>query len=156
MDAPIEFPLRPFPHRLARSLLGFAGAGTVMAFVVWQDGMGRPWLPGLIALACWLIPVAFALQIRFQGFDPLSRLVADDRGLTAHYRDGEARFAAWGAITRLVQAEGFRYKAWAVVTEAHPIRWHGELADAEGFERLMRERTGLTWEWASKLPDEAC
>ncbi|MFP5500961.1 MAG: hypothetical protein ACLGIN_00640 [Candidatus Sericytochromatia bacterium] len=153
MDEQREFPLRPFPRRLIRSLVGFAAAGTIMALVVWSDGMGGPWLPLAIALPCWLIPMAFAWQVHRQGFDPLCRLVVDDRGLTAHSRDGQARFVSWPAVTRLVQAEAFRYKAWAVIGAEQPIRWHGELEDPDGFQAFMAERTGLAWEHASRLPD---
>lgn len=155
MEQPREFKLRPFPRRLLRSLVGFAAAGTVMAAVVWSDGMGRPWLPLAIAVPCWLIPLAFAWQIHRQGFDPLCRLDADDRGLTAHYRDGQARFVAWGAITRLLQIEAFRYKAWAILGAERPIRWHGELEAPEAFQAMVSERTGLAWEYETKLPDEA-
>ncbi|MFN3432589.1 MAG: hypothetical protein ACK46X_21910, partial [Candidatus Sericytochromatia bacterium] len=73
MAESLVFPLRPFPRKLLRSLLTFAAAGSLMAFVVWSDGMGRPWLPAVILVGCWSIPVLFAVQIRRGGFDPLLR-----------------------------------------------------------------------------------
>jgi hypothetical protein len=148
------FPLRPFPRRLMRSLVTFAGAGTLMAFVVWSDGMGGPWLPIAILAACWLIPALFAFQIWRGGFDPLLRFVATDQGVEAHFRDGTSRFLPWDAITRLVTVEAFRNRAWAIASTQGAVRWFGELQDPEAFERLVAERTGKEWESHARYPDD--
>lgn len=151
-----RFTLRRFPHRLMRSLGGFALAGTVMAAVVWSDGMGRPWIPVAIALGAWAVPLAFAWQVYRRGFDPLRALELGEGGIKADYEDGTQRFVPWSAITRLVAVEAFRYRAWAVVSAEGPIRWFGEPEDAEGLRRELAERSGLAWEHESRLPDEAC
>lgn len=149
------FRMRPFPRRLLRSLLMFAGAGTLMAYVVWSDGMGGAWLPLAILLSSWAIPASFAWQIRRNGFDPLERLTISDEGLEASYRDGQSRLVPWAAMQRLVQIEGFRYRAWAVVSLAGPLRWFGELEDADAFAAIVAERANLSWETTDKLPAEA-
>jgi hypothetical protein len=140
------FPLRAFPRRLARSLISFAGAGTFMAALVYQDGGFGRMLPLVMLVVCWLIPLAFWLQIRRQGFDPLSRFVATEAGLEAHYREGFARFVPWHGMRKLVQVEGFRHRAWRIETEEDPLRWFGELEDPEAFAQLVAERTGLAWD----------
>jgi hypothetical protein len=140
------FPLRPFPRRLARSLISFAVAGTVMAALVYEDGSFGKLLPLVMLMLCWAIPLAFWLQIRRQGFDPLTRIVATDAGLEAHFREGYARFIPWHGMRKLVQVEGFRHRAWRIETDELPLRWFGELEDPDGFARLAAERTGLAWE----------
>lgn len=149
------FPLRPFPRKLLRSLLTFAGAGTLMAFVVWSDGMGGRWLPIGILAACWGIPALFAFQIWRGGYDPLLRFVTTEQGMEAHYRGGDSRFIPWGSITRLVLVEGFRNKAWAILSEQGTVRWFGELEEPDAFERLVAERTGHAWESEARFPSEA-
>jgi hypothetical protein len=152
MSEPIVFPLRPFPRRLARSLLGFAAAGSFFAFVVWSDGTGGKGLPGAILLAAWGIPALFAWQVLRTGFDPLVRLVATEQGLEAYNRGGGCRFFAWKAMRQLVSIEGFRHRSWAIITEDSSLRWFGELEDPDGFARLVSERAGLEWESHTKLP----
>jgi hypothetical protein len=139
------FHLRPFPKRLARSLTSFAVAGTVMAALVYQDGSFGRLLPLVMLALCWLIPLLFVVQIRRQGFDPLSSFVATDAGLEAHHREGGARFVPWQGMRKLVQVEGFRHRAFAIETDEDPLRWFGELEDPDGFARLVAERTGLEW-----------
>jgi hypothetical protein len=148
------FSLRPFPRRLLRSLLTFAFAGTLMAFVVWSDGMGGPWLPAGILAACWAIPLLFAWQIRRGGFDPLLRIVTTEQGLEAHYRDGASLFLPWEAITRLVAVHAFRNQAWAIVAPQGAVRWFGEMEGREDFEQLVAARTGLAWEAHDKYPED--
>ena len=154
MPAPVAFPLRPFPRRVMRSLAMFALAGAVFAAVVWQDGMGRPWLPLVLLAASSLVPLLFALQIRATGFDPLERLVVTDEGLEAHFRDGTRRTVPWPAMRRLVQVEGFRYRAWAVTSLNGPLRWFGELEDPDGFAALVAERSRLSWEHLASMPED--
>jgi len=139
------FALRPFPRRLARSLISFAVAGTVMAALVFEDGGFGRTLPLVMLGLCWLIPAAFWLQIRRQGFDPLTRFVATEAGLEAHFREGYARFLPWHGMTRLVQVEGFRHRAWRIETEELPLRWYGELEDPDAFAALVAERSGQAW-----------
>lgn len=154
MTPPDSYPLRPFPRRLARSLLTFAGAGTLMAAAVWSDGTGGPWLPALIAAACLALPAIFAWQIRRHGFDPLESLAITDDGLLATYRDGNKRLLVWAGITRLVEVEAFRNRGW-VVCHAHvpALHWFGELVDLEGFAERLAARTGLAWERRATPPD---
>ena len=154
MDETRTYKMRPFPRKLMRSLVTFAVAGTVMAAVVWSDGMGTPWLPLFILLACWLVPVYFAVQIRRHGFDPLLRFEASERGLEAHYREGPARFVPWTAMTQLVQVEAFRNRAWAIMAPGGALRWFGELEDPETFNALVAEKTGLNWDVQSRFPEE--
>lgn len=143
------FPLRPIPQRLQRSLLSFAGAGTLMAGVVYQDGTWNRWIPLVLLVACWSIPGFFFVMLRRQGFDPLTRFVVSETGLEAHYRDERVRAVPWAGVTRLVQVDGFRQKAWAIQTADDAIRWFGEVEDADAFFPLVAERTGLTWETMS-------
>ena len=152
MPDSLTFALRPFPHRLVRTLLGFAGAGTVMALVVWSDGNGPRWLPLGMVIACWLIPALFAWQVKRQGFDPLVRLVATEKGLEAYDREGRCRFVAWDAVERLIEVEGFRHRSWAIVAGPETLRWFGELEEPEAFAGLAAERTGLSWEKQSQSP----
>jgi hypothetical protein len=154
MTESLVFPLRPFPRKLLRSLLTFAAAGTLMAFVVWSDGMGRPWLPMAILLGCWSIPVVFAVQIRRGGFDPLLRFVATDQGVEAFFRDGGSHFLPWQSITRLVAVQAFRNRAWAIVAEQGAVRWFGELEQPEAFEALVAERSGKAWEHTDRYPED--
>ena len=138
-----------------RSLVSFAGAGTLMAALVYRDGSFGHLLPCVMLLACWLIPVAFWAQIRRQGFDPLQRLVATDAGLEAHDKAEGVRFVPWSAMRRLLQIEGFRYRAWNITTEDAPLRWFGELVDPDAFAAVVAERTGLAWEHETASPSEA-
>lgn len=147
-----DYRLHRFPRKLIRSLVGFAAAGTIMALVVWSDGEWGVWAPGFIFVMSWLVPIIFTLQVLKRGFDPLERLVATDDRLTAHFRDGETRQVLWTSVTQLLQVEGFRYKAWAVVAETGTIRWFGELEQPDAFLKEATERTGLQWEFASELP----
>ena len=148
------FPLRTFPRRLLRSLVTFAAAGTLMAFVVWSDGMGGLWLPMVILAACWAIPLLFAYQIWRGGYDPLQRFVVTEQGIEAHYRDRESRFIAWDEVSRLVAVEAFRNRAWAIVAPLGGVRWFGELEDVDAFTRLVAEKTGKTWETHASYPED--
>ncbi len=149
-----SYPLRRFPRRLIRSLFAFAGAGSLMAAAVWSDGTGGPLLPALMAAASWAIPGIFAWQIRRSGFDPLERLTFTEDGLLATYRDGTKQLLVWTGITRLVQVDAFRYRAWAVCHAHVPaLRWFGELEDERGFADRLAARTGLVWEYATTPPD---
>lgn len=147
-----QFPLNRFPKQLMRKLVTFAGAGTLMAFVVWSDGEWGPWVPLAILVLSWATPLIFAYQIKTQGFDSLTRLDATEAGLVAHYDDGQARTVPWRSIRRLLRIEGFRHRAWAIVTDHEPLRWYGELTDPEGFAQEAAARTGLAWEVVSGMP----
>ena len=70
-------------------------------------------------------------------------------------RDGASRFVPWEAVTRLVAVEAFRNRTWAILSTAGPIRWFGELEDADAFERLVADRSGKPWEHEAALPTEA-
>jgi hypothetical protein len=140
------FSLRSVPLRLMRSLLLFAGAGSLMAGLVFQDGGYGRVIPTVMLLACWSIPLAFWVQIRRDGYDPLTKLVATDAGLEAHAREGGVRFIPWPGMQRLVQVEGFRQRFWSIETDETPLRWFGELVDPDGFAALVAERTGKAWE----------
>lgn len=148
------YPLRAFPRRLLRSLLTFAAAGTLMAFVVWSDGMGGPWLPAALLAACWAVPAIFAFQIWRGGFDPLQRFVTTEQGVEGHFRDGRSLFLPWADVTRLVAVQAFRNRAWAIVAPQGALRWFGELADPDAFTRLVSERTGKEWESHTSYPDD--
>lgn len=148
------FFLRPIPRRLMRSLLSFAGAGTLMAAAVSTDAGTHRLVPALMLAACWGIPLLFWWQIRRQGFDPLERLVATDLGLEAHFRAESVRFIPWHGMRRLLRIEGFRHQARAIITDELPLRWFGELEAPETFEQLVVERTGLEWELAASVPDD--
>lgn len=148
------YPMRTFPRRLLRSLVTFAAAGSLMAFVVWSDGMGRPWLPAIILVSCWAIPALFAFQIWRSGFDPLVRFVTTEQGVEAHYRDGRSLFLPWGDVSRLIAVEAFRNKAWAIVAPQGAMRWFGELAEAQAFSHLLTEKTGKAWETHASYPDD--
>lgn len=155
MDTPPEsYALRLYPRRLLRSLLAFAGAGTLMAGAVWSDGTGGPLLPAGMLAACWAIPLLFAWQIRRHGFDPLERLTLTDDGLLATYRDGQKRLLPWRGMTRLVAVDGYRNRSWAVLhADAPALRWFGELEDEQGFADRLAARSGLAWEYANQPPD---
>lgn len=154
MTTSASYPLRAFPRRLVRSLLGFAAAGTFMAFAVWSEGTGGPWLGPGMALACWGIPAAFAWRIRRQGFDPLARIELTDDGVLAVARDGSRRLLTWAGIDRLVQVDGFRNRSW-MIGHAHvpALRWYGEVEDEAGLEAALAARTGLEWEFRASAPD---
>lgn len=148
-----DFPLHRFPRKLMRSLVTFAGAGTLMAFVVWSDGEWNVAIPVMLLVLSWLTPAIFAFQIKTRGFDPLERLQATEASLVAHYRDGHVRTIPWPSIKRLLHIEGFRHRSWAIVTDEEPLRWYGELAAPEDFAQEAAARTGLAWEMVSSMPD---
>ena len=149
----LSFPLKRFPARLARSLCSFAAAGTAMAAVVWHDGSAGHWVPLFLLVGSLGVPLAFYWQIWRAGFDPLQRLVATPAGLEAHSRVEGVRFIPWQAMQRLVQIEGFRYRAWAIFADEPPLRWFGELDDPQRFADLVAERTGLQWEFRATPPE---
>ena len=153
--APDVYPLRRYPRRLLRSLLAFAGAGTLMAGAVWSDGTGGPALPAFLLATAWAIPAIFAWQIRRHGFDPLAALAFTDDGLLATYHDGHRRLLPWRGMARLVAVEGHRNRSWAVLHEAAPaLRWFGEVEGEDGFAARLAERSGLAWELVGMAPED--
>jgi hypothetical protein len=146
------FVLRAVPRRLMRSLVSFAGAGTLMAALVYRDGSFGHLLPLVMLVACWFIPFAFWAQIRKQGYDPLERMLATEAGLEAHYKAEGVRFVPWSGMRRLIQIAGYRYRAWTIITDDTPLHWFGELAEPDAFAILVADRTGLAWELESQLP----
>ena len=155
MSTPERFPLRPFPHRLRRSLVTFAFAGTVMAAVTLADSTVPRAVPALLLLAGWGIPAAFAWQVRRHGFDPLEALTLTEDGLLATYHDGHRRLLPWAGMARLVVVLAPRQRSWLVTHEdAPPLRWFGELEDEDGFAARLAERSRLAWEVLPAEPAE--
>jgi hypothetical protein len=146
------FRLRPFPKRLKRSLLSFAVVGTLLALMIASDGTGGPWLPYGVALTAWLIPLAFAWQIKKQGYDPLSAFETSEIGLTAHFHDGHNRFLAWESMNELLNLSGFRHRSWVIHSDEPPLRWFGELENPALFFTLVSEKTGKEWKIQPSVP----
>ena len=144
MDAPATFLLPPFPPRLRAALLKFAAAGTLLAAVVAADGARG--LPAILLAAAWGLPLAFAWQVRREGFDPLASLTLAEDGLLATFRDGTKRLLPWRGMSALVRVEGRRQRAWEVRHEDAPaLRWFGEVDDLDAFEAALAARSGLPW-----------
>lgn len=146
------FPLRPFPRKLMRSMAFFAGAGTLMAWTVYSDGVGGWPLPLAILLGSWVLPAVFAAQIARNGFDPVEQLIEGPDGLEALYRDGTRRAIGWTEVAGLYRVEAFRYRAWVVMGHnGVTIRWFGEVEDLEVLMAQIAERSGKAWETVSRL-----
>lgn len=139
--------------RLARSLAAFAVIGTIFAKLVYDDGMGTPWLPLFLLIASWLAPAAFAAQVLVAGYDPLAHLTVADEALEARFPTG-TRAIRYEAITRLVRVEAFRLRARAIYAEGQaPLVWFGEMADEPGFVAALAGKTDKGWETLDSLPD---